>query len=93
MKTTWRKKISKELEHNSESWSDIEMSTLTDSDLDIQFREGGYGEEDSIPFTAWTHTRVYFPVRYDGEEWVSSVPRNPCNQATEHIGVLKREEW
>lgn len=38
-------------------------------------------------FTAWTKNRVYFPVTHDGREWVDSVPRNPCNEATKHVGA------
>ena len=37
-------------------------------------------------FTAWGEKRVYFPATYDGRQWVDSVPRNPCAQATPHIG-------
>ena len=30
--------------------------------------------------------RVYFPVSYGGEEWVTSVSRKPDGVSTEHIG-------
>ena len=36
--------------------------------------------------TAWTKTRVFFPVCYDGAEWVGSAPRNPSDEVTEHQG-------
>ena len=53
--------------------------------LDVAF-DAGYGSSHGPQFTAWTADRVYFPVVYDGAEWVGSVPRNPCGQATEHVG-------
>lgn len=53
--------------------------------LDHQFHDG-YGGEEGLPFTLWTKERVYFPVVYDGSEWVASVPRNPNGEATEHVG-------
>ena len=37
-------------------------------------------------FTVWTETRVYFPATYDGDVWVTSVPRNPCDEAKSPVG-------
>jgi hypothetical protein len=37
-------------------------------------------------FTAWTSRRVYFPATYDGDVWVTSVPRDPCDWAMEPVG-------
>ena len=37
-------------------------------------------------FTIWTKSRVYFPVQYNGCEWVESVSRNPDGKPTHHIG-------
>ena len=48
--------------------------------------DGGYGGSEGCHFTAWGHKYVYFPAVYDGSEWMSFVPRNPCLQATSHIG-------
>lgn len=53
--------------------------------LDVQF-DNGYGLIDGPNFTAWSERRVYFPVDYDGSEWVASVPRNPAEVATKHVG-------
>lgn len=53
--------------------------------IDYEF-DSGYGGENGPSFTAWTTNRVYFPVMYDGSEWISSVPRNPCDEATGHQG-------
>lgn len=46
----------------------------------------GYGVFGGEPFTAWSHERVYFPVGYDGSEWVGSAPRNPCDEVMHHQG-------
>ena len=53
--------------------------------LEFEF-ERGYGVTSGVPFTLWTHHRVYFPVCYDGLEWVESVPRYPCSARTYHVG-------
>ena len=63
----------------------IIASTLTDEEMDKCF-DSGYGGSEGSPFTAWSETRVYFPVVYDGAEWVGSAPRNPCNEKTYHVG-------
>lgn len=50
--------------------------------------DNGYGTSEGYPFTLWTKTHVYFPVVYDGSEWVESVPRNPPDtpEPKEHVG-------
>ena len=53
--------------------------------FDCEF-DSGYGRSEGCHFTAWGHKYVYFPAVYDGSEWMSFVPRNPCLHATEHIG-------
>jgi len=53
--------------------------------LDYDF-DSGYGCEYGPCFTCWTKDRVYFPVKYDGSEWISSVPRHPCDEVTGHQG-------
>lgn len=85
MLTTWRKEITELLEINGESWADVEHHTLTEEELDMEFYSE-YGTESGKPFTLWTKDRVYFPACYDGSEWVASVPRNPCDEITRHIG-------
>ncbi len=59
--------------------------TLSDDELLIEFKDG-YGLSEGNPFTAWGEKYVYFPVVYDGSEWVGKAPRNPCDEATEHMG-------
>lgn len=83
--TTWRELLSDELKDNGESWDDLVSITLSDEQLDEKFYDG-YGGSEGAPFTLWTTNRVYFPVVYDGSEWVGSVSRSPDGKATYHLG-------
>jgi hypothetical protein len=54
--------------------------------LDEKF-DDSWGTAEARPFVAWSERWVYFPVTYDGAEWVSKVPRNPCSEfAPGHVG-------
>lgn len=63
----------------------IIASTLTEEELNREFCDG-FGLEKGCPFTAWSEKYVYFPVCYDGAEWVSRAPRNPCSEKMNHVG-------
>lgn len=39
----------------------------------------GYGWVGGVPILAFSPTRVYFRVEYDGAEYIDSVPRFPIN--------------
>ena len=82
---TWQELITDEMDRKGESWADVVRSTLTNRELAVKFNKG-FGLSEGAPFTLWTKNRVYFPVVYDGLEWVGSVPRDPCDEATEHMG-------
>lgn len=82
---TWKEMITASLESANESWEDVEACTLTIGELNRSF-DDGWGSPEGSPFTLWTKNRVYFPICYDGAEWVESVPRQPCNEATSHLG-------
>ncbi len=82
---SWYELLVSEMAGHNETFKDVEKSTLRENQLRQKF-DGGYGGTNGKPFTLWTKSRVYFPVQYDGAEWVSSVPRNPCDEVTEHIG-------
>ena len=84
--TSWRKLIDKALRFNNETWADIEATTLTEEQLNTEFDHDEYGYHSGCAFTLWTKARVYFPTTHDGYEGVSFVPRNPCDEATRHIG-------
>lgn len=81
--TTWRKQLEAEIRRHP--GEDLIGNTLTDEQMDVEF-DDGYGTSEGVPFTAWSQNRVYFPVVYDGAEWVGSVPRNPCDEETIHLG-------
>lgn len=81
---TWRQLIEDELEDFP--GEQIIAAAPGQSALDVQF-DNSYGLTEGSPFTAWTQTRVLFPVvYYDGAESVGSVPRDPNNVATQHVG-------
>ena len=82
--TTWRKLIAEAM-RNAEDPGPLVACTLTEEQLDAEF-SSGFGAAEGKPFTAWTEKRVYFPAVYDGSEWAASAPRNPCDEATEHVG-------
>lgn len=90
--TTLRKMIQEALALAGEEWDDIVyiyVKLWGDLNMDMQLDrtiDGGWGGAEAAPFTAWTEKNVYFPVVYDGCEWVTCVPRNPCDQATKHVG-------
>ena len=76
---TWRELIEEATKGDS-----IIKNTLTEDELDIRF--GGFGGPEGKPFSAWSEQYVYFPVCYDGTEWVGRARRNPCDEATKHMG-------
>ena len=78
--STWRELIGYILDGDV-----LIANTLTDEEMDIDF-DDGYGGHQGKPFTAWSEAMVYFPVVYDGAEWVGRAPRNPCDIATCHVG-------
>lgn len=100
--TSWRQEINAEMLQHGDTWDGSivvfgrskwndghENVDLTDVDacLDRMFFPNDFGAIDGLPFTLWTNDRVYFPVEYQGGvEGVSSVPRNPVAEASEHKG-------
>ena len=82
---SWQTAIADEMRANGETWDDIVSCTLDGAGLNARF-DSGYGGSRGEPFTLWTHKRVYFPVVYDGVEWVGSVSRKPNGVPTPHVG-------
>tara|TARA_R110002012_G_scaffold318308_1_gene536366 strand:+ start:16958 stop:17203 length:246 start_codon:yes stop_codon:yes gene_type:complete len=78
----WKDYIEEQVKKHNDK---LVYCTLTEKEALVEFDEG-YGIEQGKAFTAWGVDRVYFPVMYDGAEWVDSVPRDPCNEATMHVG-------
>lgn len=81
--TSWRKELKRAVANTDQM--PLIHCTLTQEELDYEF-DPSYGAIEGSSFTAWSDTRVYFPVCYDGSEWVESVPRYPCFEVTDHIG-------
>jgi hypothetical protein len=80
--TTWRDELSESVSY----WEDkLEYCTLNEKELDMRF-DPSFGGSEGRPFTAWGEKRIYFPAVYDGSEWVASVPRYVCEEATHHVG-------
>lgn len=81
----WKMMLKEVLAANGESWDDVVANTMTEEEMGKEFNNG-YGCTNGCPFTVWTKTSVYFPVCYDGAEWVGSVSRNPDGKPTDHQG-------
>lgn len=84
MNGTWRGMLADE-RANWDDASPLIAVAPNESALDVEF-EWDYGVPNGPPVTIWTEQRVYFPVTYDGREWLDSVPRNPCDEAHRHSG-------
>ena len=81
---SWEEMLKEAFEENKEDFSKM-VTTLTKDELERVF-DDGYGLAQGDPFTAWGEKYVYFPVVYDGAEWVGSAPRNPCDEKCSHFG-------
>lgn len=84
----WRELLTSALCEHGETWADVEFNTLSSWQLDREFDrecERGGGE----PFTMWTDKRIYFPIvrSRDCVTCVGSVPREPSQEPTCHIGA------
>ena len=82
---TWKELLEDEMKERGERLADLEANTLTEADMAREFHSG-YGGVEGVPFTAWSAKTVYFPICYDGAEWVGSVSRHPDGKPTEHQG-------
>ena len=82
--TRWAKKLKEEFEARGDDYSKM-VTTLSEEELNREFYDG-FGLIEGSEFTAWGEKYVYFPVVYDGAEKVGSAPRNPCDEATGHVG-------
>ena len=75
--STWKIKINDYAEQWGESCEDITFiwGKLDDelNPLTIEF-DDDFGGTEGIPFRGYSETRIYFPICYDGSEWVGSVP-------------------
>lgn len=82
--TTWRESLAEEMESHRDPGPVIAYAP-NEGVFDVKF-DSGYGGTDGQHVLAWTKLRVYFPVCYDGAEWMGSAPRNPQPQGQAHQG-------
>lgn len=83
--SNWKEMIQAAMAERGETLADLEANTLTEADMNNEF-DSGYGCTEGAPFTAWSAKTVYFPICYDGAEWVGSVSRHPDGKPTDHQG-------
>ena len=84
MGTNWHKLINDAREEVGDD-SDVVAVVPSLFDWHKEF-DDGFGGSEGEPFTVWTKNRVYFPMVYDGSEWVGSAPRDPCDEVSKHKG-------
>ena len=80
----WKQMLIKVFKETGDDFEKME-TTLTDEELIKEF-DNGFGLSEGTHFTSWGENYVYFPVVYDGAEWVGSVSRNPDGKPTYHLG-------
>lgn len=61
------------------------ICTLDEAELKIEF-DDDYGAVAGAAFTAWGAKWVYFPMCYDGSEYIGHAPRYPCDLSMPHQG-------
>lgn len=79
---TWRKAFAAE---RGGDLTPVVAVAPGEATLDIGFYSG-YGISEGPNILIWTEERVYFPVVYDGAEWMGSAPRNPAPEGQPHVG-------
>ncbi len=82
--TTWRQELASTMELDDDPGPIVAVAP-NEAALDVTF-DDGYGGMEGPGILIWTETRVYFPVVYDGSEWLGSAPRNPQAAAQGHVG-------
>ncbi len=82
--TTWYSELMSAIKQHD----DVLIRTMPPQGTDMWHTEfdPGWGGTEGEPFTAWGRDRVYFPLSYDGSEWIGSAPRNPSFEKLSHQG-------
>ncbi len=75
----WYDELKKEFKKNDDDFKKYKC-TLTLKQLKHEYEV----LPSAQPFRAWSEKYVYFPIEYDGDNWLGSVLRNPCNKAFFH---------
>ena len=81
----WKNDLKRAMKERGENLKDIVAGTMSESEMMEEF-DCSYGVVEGCSFTVWTENTVYFPICYDGSEWVGSVSRNPDGKPTKHQG-------
>ena len=81
---TWRQLLTTAMSDAADDGPVIAYAP-NDAAFDTQF-DNGYGLPHGPAVLAWTETRVYFSVVYDGAEWLASASRHPTWVGQEHVG-------
>lgn len=82
--TTWRREFIHAAKLDDDA-SPIVAVAPDEAALDAPF-DPGYGGPEGPDVLVWTEERVYFPVVYDGAEWMGSAPRDPQPEGQGHVG-------
>ena len=75
---TWKDSLIERCLENEDKLEDLILN-ITDKELNSSL-------DIELSFTAWSDNFVYFPAMYNGDYWVASAPRNPCDKKVEPIG-------
>jgi len=81
---TWRRRLV-EARATAQDETPVLAVAPDEATLDIEFT-AGYGAEKGPAVLVWSERFVYFPVCYDGAQWLGSAPRDPVSQAQPHVG-------
>lgn len=78
---TWRELLSEVLDGDGP----VIAYAPDEAAFDVEF-DTSYGLAEGPEVLAWTEQYVYFPVVYDGSEWMGRAPRNPTSHGQPHVG-------
>ncbi len=78
----WHDELKKEFGKRGDDFKKRKC-TLTLKELKQEFEED-CNQTQGRPFTAWGKKYVYFPLEYDGAEWIGYAPRYPCDEICKH---------
>lgn len=82
--TTWRTELNAARLSAGDDTPIVRVAPSADV-LDVPF-DAGYGGTEGPDVLVWSETHVYFPVCYDGAEWLGSAPRHPREDGQDHVG-------
>lgn len=85
---SWKELITESMIGGNDSWNNVESCTMTSEEMNKKFYTG-FGRIEGTLFTVWTAKYIYFPVVYNGAEWVGRISRNPNGESCWHFGATK----